>query len=366
MKFDLVIVGAGLGSRAGGDKLKFSIRGDTVLERTVSAFSRIENVEKIILVLKENDLPLGEKIKAKLNENRLILTTGGTTRAQSVRRGLSLCTSKGVLVHDGARPYVDEPLVYRVMESVEKYDSGIPSLPLADSVRQVENGQILGDFDRDKLQIVQTPQGFLLEDLLKSYENGLEFTDESLLYTSVISPAHVVEGSERNVKLTTSGDFTSLNARVGIGYDLHKLALFRKFMLGGVEIAYEYGAVAHSDGDVIIHALIDAILGAIGERDIGTLFPDDDPKYLDIDSSIMLSEVMDICKAKNFKVASANVICILEKPKIGEYIPVMRVKLARILGISMENVTISAKTNEGLGQIGAGEAVSAYATVTIV
>lgn len=365
MKFDLVIVAGGLGSRAGGDKLRFALRDTTVLERTVDAFLRVNDIEKIVIVMRESDLSFGQEIKEKLGDNRIVFALGGTTRAQSVKNGLALCNANGVLVHDGARPYVDCALIKRVMESVEKYGSGIPALPLSDSVREVENGGVVAEFNRDKLYVVQTPQGFLLDDLLKSYESGCDFTDESLLYSRCVSPAHVVEGSERNVKLTTRGDFASLNARVGMGYDLHKLALFRKFMLGGVEISYEYGAIAHSDGDVIIHAIIDAILGAIGERDIGTLFPDDDPKYLDIDSSIMLSEVMDICREKNYKVAQANVVVVLQKPKIADYIPIMRIKLARILGISIENLTISAKTNEGVGEIGEGKAVSAYATVLV-
>ena len=365
MKFDLVIVAGGSGSRAGGDKIKFSLGNTTVLERTVDAFTRISDIEKIVLVLREDDLPFWQEIKEKLGDNRIIFALGGATRASSVRNGLALCTAEGVLVHDGARPYVDCALINRVMDSVKRYGSGVPALPLPDSVREVNESEIVGEFNRDKLYIVQTPQGFLLKDLLKSYEKGLEFTDESLLYSRYVSPARIVEGSERNLKLTTRGDFASLNARVGMGYDLHKLALFRKFILGGVEISYEYGAVAHSDGDVIIHAIIDAILGAIGERDIGTLFPDDDPKYLDIDSSIMLSEVMEICKEKNFKVSQVNVVVVLQKPKIADYIPIMRLKLARLLDINVENLTISAKTNEGVGEIGEGKAVSAYATVLI-
>ena len=166
--------------------------------------------------------------------------------------------------------------------------------------------------------------------------------------------------------MTTVGDLTAINARVGIGYDLHKLGLFRKLMLGGIEIPYELGEIAHSDGDVVIHAVIDAILGAIGERDIGTLFPDTDVKYLDADSAFMLADVMNICKRKNFKVMNVNAIVVLEKPKIGDYIPLMKVKLARILEISPDNVTISAKTNEGVGDIGKGFAVSAYASVTVL
>lgn len=366
MKFDLVIVAGGTGSRAGIDKLHFSLRDTTVLERTVDAFLRFEKVEKIVLVMRKDDLSFGEEILEKIGDKRITITIGDNSRSKSVKNGLSLCSAPCVLIHDGARPFVDEALIKRVMDSTEKYGSGIPALPLSDSVREVEKEGVVGEFNRDKLYIVQTPQGFNRLELLKAYENDDDYTDESLLYSRNVRPAHIVEGSERNLKLTTKGDFISLNARVGIGYDLHKLALFKKFMLGGVEISYEMGAVAHSDGDVIIHALIDALLSAVGERDIGTLFPDDDPKYLDIDSSIMLSEVMEILRSKNYKVAEARVVVVLQKPKIADYIPVMRLKLARLLGISVENMAISAKTNEGIGDIGEGKAVSAYATVTVV
>ena len=366
MKFDLVVVGAGLSSRAGGNKLKFSLGNTSVLERSIGAFLRIENIEKIIVVLRNDDLDFGKEIKENLNDERIVFALGGKTRAESVLNGLRICSSDAVLVHDGARPFVSEDVILRVMNSVEKYGSGVPALPLADSIRRVKNESVVGEFDRSELYSVQTPQGFLLEDLLKSYENGREFTDESLLYTRFIRPAHIVEGSERNLKLTTSGDLTAINARVGIGYDLHKLGLFRKLMLGGIEIPYELGEIAHSDGDVVIHAVIDAILGAIGERDIGTLFPDTDVKYLDADSAFMLADVMNICKRKNFKVMNVNAIVVLEKPKIGDYIPLMKVKLARILEISPDNVTISAKTNEGVGDIGKGFAVSAYASVTVL
>lgn len=366
MKFDLIIVAGGTGSRSGMDKLHFTLRDTTVLERTVGAFLCFENIEKIVLVMRQDDMDFGTQIKQNLGDNRIIITYGDTTRAKSVKNGLALCTSPAVLIHDGARPYVDRDTISRVMQSVEEYGSGVPALPVADSIRRVNNNNIIDEFSRDELYSVQTPQGFMRDELIKAYETGEDYTDESLLYSRYIKPAHIVEGSERNLKLTTKGDFTSLNARVGMGYDLHKLALFRKFMLGGVEISYEMGAIAHSDGDTVIHALIDAILGAIGERDIGTLFPDDDPKYLDIDSSIMLSEVMDICRSKNYKVAQANIVIVLQKPKIGDIIPLMRVKLARLLDIPMSDVTISAKTNEGVGDIGEGKAVSAYATVIVV
>ena len=201
--------------------------------------------------------------------------------------------------------------------------------------------------------------------MLDAYKSGKDYTDESLLYATCVAPAHVVEGSERNVKLTTQGDLTSLSSRVGIGYDLHKLVPFRKLVLGGIEIAYDFGCLAHSDGDVVIHAIIDAILSAIGERDIGTLFPDDDPRYLDIDSTLLLSEVMDLCKRKNYRIKSVSAIIVLQKPRIGDYIPIMRVKLANVMGIKATDIAISAKTNEGIGDIGEGKAVAVYASVQV-
>ncbi len=366
MKFDVVIVAAGLSSRAGLDKLHFSLGGIPVLERTLGAFLRIEKVENVVLVVREIDLEFASELKENYKEKNIIAVKGGATRSQSVVNGLKACSSKGVLVHDGARPYVDDQLVERVIEGVEEYGSAVPALPLTDSVRVAKNGVIVDEADRSSLFSVQTPQGFLLEDILKAYSYGDENTDESALYLKRIAPPHLVEGSERNRKLTTKGDFDDLNVKVGIGYDLHRLVPFKKFMLGGIELEHNLGVLAHSDGDVIIHAIIDALLGAIGERDIGTLFPDNDPKYLDIDSSIMLSEVMDMLKARNYKVSSVSVVVILEKPKLKDVIPLMRIKLGRILEIDHVNVNISAKTNEGVGAIGEGLAVSAYATVTVV
>ncbi|MBR2349833.1 MAG: 2-C-methyl-D-erythritol 2,4-cyclodiphosphate synthase [Clostridia bacterium] len=366
MKFDLVIVAGGSSSRAGENKLRFNIGNQSVLERTINAFFAVENIQKIILVVREDDMDFAKEIvDGFYAPHRFEIVLGGETRSKSVYNGLLKATAEGVLIHDGARPYVDCDLIERVMLSVERYGSGIPALPLADSVRVVEDDNIVDEANRDKLYRVQTPQGFKLNELLSCYANGKEYTDESLLYSTYVAPARIVEGSERNVKLTTAGDLTSLSSRVGIGYDLHKLALFRKLVLGGIEIAYDYGCVAHSDGDVVIHALIDAILSAIGERDIGTLFPDDDPKYLDIDSTLLLTEVMELCTRKNYRIKSASVIIVLQKPRIGDYIPIMRVKLANIMGIKSADVAISAKTNEGVGDIGEGKAVAAYASVQV-
>ena len=250
MKFDVVIVAGGISSRAGENKLRFNIRGTSLLERTTSAFLCLEKVNKIILVMRQEEQDFGYQIKENLGSENIIITIGDTTRAGSVKNGLALCTEEGALIHDGARPFVDAELVERVMTSVELYGSAVPALPMNDSVREVENEGIVGEVDRSKLYRVQTPQGFIRKELLFAYSKGEEATDESLVYSRFVNSARIVEGSERNVKVTTKDDLISLFARVGMGYDLHKLALFRKFMLGGVEISYEMGAIAHSDGDV--------------------------------------------------------------------------------------------------------------------
>ncbi len=365
MKFDVVIVAGGNSTRAGLNKMHFSFGNLTALERTVEAFFNVEEIENIILVLNEKDLSFGESIKENYIEKNIITVLGGNTRSQSVLNGLKKCLSPAVLIHDGARPFIEKSLIERVTDGVERFGSAIPALPINDSVRKTDGDNIIGEINRDDLKAVQTPQGFMLKDILKAYEKGDMATDESALYAKYIAPPHVVMGSERNLKLTSPEDFTPLKMKIGLGYDLHRLVPFKKFMLGGIELEHDLGALAHSDGDVIIHAIIDALLGAIGKRDIGTLFPDNDPKYLDIDSAIMLTEVIDMLKKDNFRVKEVHVVVILEKPKLKDVIPLMRIKLARLMEIDTTAITISAKTNEGIGSIGEGLAVAAYATAVI-
>lgn len=368
MKADVIIAASGASVRAGSDKLRFDLGGIPLLARTVSAFSTVPRVENIIVVARADSEEFVSSLATYAGEKGYKTVTGAATRSESVLNGLKAASSEAVLVHDGARPYPTAALINTVIDSVERYSSGVPALPLNDSVRIAHRGALTGEFPRDSLLSVQTPQGYLREELLKAYAAtpGKEFTDESARY-AVIHPegARVVPGEERNIKVTSYGDFAALNAKIGIGYDIHRLVPFGKLMLCGVEIASETGTLAHSDGDAAIHALIDALLSAAGEADIGTWFPDTDPRYDGIDSSILLTKTMAILAAKNLRPVSVSIIIRLERPKLKEYIPVMKVKLSSILGISADNIGVSAKTGEGLDSVGKGLAVAAEAAVLI-
>ena len=369
MKFDVIICAGGESTRMGENKLKFDVGGMSVLKRSVTVFYGLEFVEKIIIVTREEEIDFVLSVISSLNKDKFKIVVGGKTRTDSVKNGLKLASAAGVLIHDAARPFVSQEIIEKVVKSVETNGSGIPALPVNDSVRLVENGKIVGGFERDNLRLVQTPQGFLTEELKGCFDKlapDESTTDESELYARFVSPVAIVDGSHDNRKLTTMGDYLGTNMRVGIGYDIHRLVPFKKLMLGGIEVEYHLGSLAHSDGDVVIHALIDALLSAAGELDIGSHFPDNAPEYLDIDSAILLSKTMEIVKKKGYVVNNASLIIIAEAPKLADYIPLMRVKLARLMGISYDNISIAAKTNEKVGEIGENIAISSYATVSLI
>lgn len=370
MSFDAVILASGNSTRAGGDKLMFALGDETVLERTASAFLECARINKVILVVRKDMVDSALAVSMSLGASRFKVVVGGNTRAESAVNGLEASDADYVLIHDGARPYVTADLINIVCEATESYGSAVPTLPLSDSLRIVENDKIIGESDRNRIHRVQTPQGYRRNEVLgylkKALAEGYVPSDESILYAKYAAVAHTVPGDEANIKITTQGDYPSLTAKVGIGMDMHRLVPYRKLMLGGIEVAHELGELAHSDGDVVIHAVIDALLSALGERDIGCRFPDNDPKYLDIDSTLMLSEVMDDCRKANKRVSYCSIVIELERPALKEYIPVMRVKLANLLGTSRLNVAISAKTAEGVGPVGEGLAVRAYASVTLI
>lgn len=366
MKFDAVIVAAGESSRAGKNKLAFRIGRETVLERAVKPFVASDKIASVTVVTPDGNPP---EFFRRQDYARINFVAGGDARWKSVLNGLKRCSSEGVLIHDGARPFLSEALLNAVIEGVEKHGSAVPALPVSDSVRLAEQDRITSAFPREKLVAVQTPQGFLRKELLAAFAATpeTEFTDESERYSAYDAQgAHIIAGDERNIKITTEGDYLALNKRIGIGYDLHRMVPFGKLMLCGVEIASDMGVSAHSDGDAAIHALIDALLSAAGERDIGYHFPDTDPAYDGIDSAILLTETVEILKRKNLRPISANIVIRLQRPKLTDYIPVMRLKIASLLGIDAEDVSVAAKTGEGLDSVGKGLAVAAEAAATVI
>lgn len=362
MLFDVVLLAAGESRRMGADKLFLPIGQDIVLSRAVSAFYNHPAVNNIVLVYREDTLDLIFSVIRALDKSRFRFVTGGAARTESVEKGLSACKAEGVLIHDAARPFLSRSLIDAVIHSVVKSGTGVPALPLSDSVRTVKNGVIDGALDRSMLYTVQTPQGFLTAKIKKAYalRDG-NYTDDSDLYSQKIGPVHIVKGDERNIKITTSGTYFGLNSNIGIGYDIHCLVPGRKLILCGIELQSDRGSLAHSDGDAGIHALIDALLSAINERDIGTMFPDTDPRYDGIDSTILLSKVMELYRAYHRGINNVSIILKLDEPKIRDDIPVMKIKLANLLGIDASCISISGKTTENTSP----DTIEAYACVIV-
>ena len=202
MRFDAVIVAAGKSERAAGNKMEFVIGNDTVLSRAAGVFYGIKEIERIVLVVRKDEIDFAQSVISEYDASRFRIVIGGESRSQSVRNGLEATVSEGVLIHDGARPFVSEKTVFAVMNAVEQYGSGVPALPVNDSVRSVKEGVVTGAISREDLYAVQTPQGFLRAELLKAFGSagGKEYADESLMYSEHIAPAHIVEGDETMVR----------------------------------------------------------------------------------------------------------------------------------------------------------------------
>lgn len=355
--FDVIIPASGLSVRTGFDKLSASLGEITVLQRTVNAFLSVPEVDKIIVVGKKVDI------------DKVIFVDGGNTRHESVRNGLKEVTAKYVLIHDAARPFVEKNLIDKVMQATIKYGGAVPAIKVPDSIRTVKNGAVSGSIDREKAVLVQTPQGFLTEDLRYAFARAEKkkkvYTDESELFSDFVSPCHIVNGDVNNKKLTYGDDFFGLNARVGTGFDVHKFCPDKPLKLCGLTIDHPYGLLAHSDGDVALHALMDALLTAVSERDIGVFFPDTDPQYKDADSADLLKTVLDVLKNHHAEIISVNLTIIAQEPKLSPHIEKMRQNLASLLNISASSISLSATTTENLGIVGEKQAIAAIASAVV-
>ncbi|HQC54457.1 MAG TPA: 2-C-methyl-D-erythritol 2,4-cyclodiphosphate synthase [Clostridia bacterium] len=370
IRFDVIITAAGKSERMGVNKMALTISRQTTLERTVEAFMGMENIENIIIAVNDENISIAKDIASRNKNENIIVTKGGKSREETVYLALKDVKSEYVLIHDGARPFVSKKLIKEVMECASIDGSAIPVLKPDDSMRRIDGDKIIKTVNRDKYCLVQTPQGFLTESIRMAFNSILsdkksfaDYTDESEIYLEYVREPSIVAGDKRNIKLTDPSDAAGLNTKIGSGYDIHALIPGRSLVICGVQVDYHLGSLAHSDGDVAVHALIDAVLSAAGELDIGSHFPDSDPKYADIDSTIMLTEALSKLNEKNLKVTHASIVVLLEKPKLADYIPIMRVRLGNVLKIPSSDITISAKTGEGLGEIGEGRAIAAYAMV---
>ena len=356
-----VIVCAGTGERAklGFNKVFYPIGNKTVMERSVDAFRN--EVDLIVVVAAADDL---ERARALLPDIEVIV--GGSTRTESVRCAIEYLADRNVryvLVHDGARPYVTPAVIRRVISETEQAGSAVPVISLTDSMCEVEGNVICTMPKREIFRLVQTPQGFAYDALLAAYRRTeRSYNDDGEVYMRAGNELYAVSGDAGNRKLTEPGDFPFATVNtVGNGFDVHPLVPGRPLILGGTPIPFEKGLSGHSDADVVVHAVMDAILSASALPDIGVLFPDTDPTYKDANSMQLLARVMELSREKDYRLISLSVVVVTQAPKLSRYLDAIGHNLADATGLPAAKVNLSATTTENLGVTADCKAIAAYA-----
>lgn len=393
MKVSCILACAGKGSRCGlgYNKLLHEVAGKPIFQYTLEKFVELSSIKEIIISASEED---SEKIRAITDEMMVNLPIkvikGGETRSLSIKNCLQVVSDKAdiVIIHDGARPYVDVSDIENVISLANDYGAAVLTHPVTDTLKTVGDDGGMYGAKRDNYFTVSTPQAFNAAEIMRAYEEvdyDSNFTDDTEVYAQYIgkdimqSPA-----SNSNKKITTLEDIREferfivgddkptvitpkpIKTVVGIGYDVHRLVENRRLVIGGLVIPYEKGLLGHSDADVLLHAIMDSMLSAVGDRDIGYHFPDDDPRYKDRASTFLLEKVLKIVKNKGFKVQNIAATILCEKPKLSSYIPQMIENISSTAKIDKESVGIMATTTEGLGVIGNGQGIACYAVCTLV
>ena len=371
-----IVLAGGSGSRMGAqrNKVLLELAGKPVIVRAVEAFTNL--LDGVILVSREEDIPDMRAAMAAANLH-VTIVAGGDSRQSSVWNGLCAlpesCTH--VLIHDGARCLVDEGTIRRCMASVENHGTGVAAIPAIDTIKQVDADEIVtATPDRSQLRAVQTPQGFTVELIRRAHMSAQQEsflgTDDASLVERLGHPVRLTEGNRRNIKLTTPEDMIMAEAflgrnfpalRVGQGYDVHRLVEGRDLILCGVNVPHTLGLLGHSDADVAVHALMDAMLGAMALGDIGKHFPDTDERYRGISSMKLLEHVVALLKERHARVTNCDVTIVAQKPKLLPHIPQMQANIASALELPLDRVNIKATTTERLAFEGREEGISAQA-----
>ena len=373
-----LIVAAGRGSRFGGASPKqyVELAGKPVLRHSLEAFARHPKVGAVRVVIHDDDRALYDAASAGLST--LAPVTGGATRQESVLRGLeSLQAMKPavVLIHDAARPLVDAALIDRMLAALAAAPGAIPALSVADTVKRAANGQVVETLDRRSLWRAQTPQAFRYRDIMAAHlaAAGRELTDDAGVAEAAGLVVALVEGAEENFKVTTETDLRraqqilapAVDVRTGSGFDVHRFGPGNQIMLCGIAVPHDHGLVGHSDADVGLHALTDAILGAIGAGDIGQHFPPTDARWRGADSAQFLAHAGALVRERGGRILSADITLICERPKVAPLRAAMVARVAAILGLDASRVSVKATTTEGLGFTGRGEGIAAQATASV-
>ncbi|WP_340151531.1 bifunctional 2-C-methyl-D-erythritol 4-phosphate cytidylyltransferase/2-C-methyl-D-erythritol 2,4-cyclodiphosphate synthase [uncultured Sneathiella sp.] len=374
-----LIVAAGKGLRTGMSfpKQYAEIAGKTILRRCIDAFLDHPSVDNICVVVSEADMELYDEATKDLD--LLPAVIGGAERQKSVRNGLESLTDLSpefVLIHDAARPFVSEALISRCIDKLQTGQAVLPALPLIDSLKTFSDGRITGSVNRDEIVAAQTPQGFAFAHILAAHRtfDGENLTDDTALAARAGIEVLMVEGEPINFKITTAEDMAAAerhilkslgDIRTGYGFDVHAFEDGKSVWLGGIEIPHQKKLKGHSDADVALHALTDALLGAIAAGDIGVHFPPSDPEWKGAASESFLSHAARLVAKKGGVVSHVDLTIICEEPKIGPHRAAMAERIADILQIQSDRVNVKGTTTEKLGFTGRGEGIAAQAVATV-
>jgi 2-C-methyl-D-erythritol 4-phosphate cytidylyltransferase/2-C-methyl-D-erythritol 2,4-cyclodiphosphate synthase len=375
-----LVVAAGRGARFGGTTPKqyLNLAGQPLLRHSLAALTGHPAVDGVRAVIDPDDRAHYDAAAAGLD--LLPPVSGGASRQDSVRLGLeSLAEMQPdqVLIHDGARPFVAPDLIDRILAALGDAPGAIAALPLTDTVKRERDGAIAGTVERDGLWRAQTPQGFSYADILAAHRaaaDATDLTDDAAVAERAGLAVRLVEGDAANLKVTTPKDLERAarwlagggeEIRTGMGFDVHRFEPGDRVRLCGVDVPHDRALAGHSDADVGLHALVDAILGALAAGDIGSHFPPSDPQWRGADSALFAAHARDLVAARGGRIVNVDVTIICESPKIGPHRQAMMARLAELLGIDAERVSVKATTTERLGFTGRGEGIAAQASATI-
>jgi 2-C-methyl-D-erythritol 4-phosphate cytidylyltransferase / 2-C-methyl-D-erythritol 2,4-cyclodiphosphate synthase len=382
-----VVVAAGRGERLGApDKVVLQLAGRPMLAWSLRALEQAKSIGPVVVVAGSHTLEaIGSLVRDEGFAKVQAIVAGGERRQDSVGAGLEALPEgiEIVVIHDGARPLAEPELFDRCAAAATERGAAIAATPVADTLKRVMEGTIRGTVDRTGLWAAQTPQAFRLESLRKAMtvSSGEIVTDEARLCEVAGLSVTVVPSSLENMKITHAEDIPMADAilrarqgslpsaalmRTGIGYDTHRFASGRRLVLGGVEIPHDRGLEGHSDADVLLHAIADAILGAAALGDIGQHFPPSEERFRDADSQLLLREAIHLAREAGWAPGNVDATVLAEAPHVAPYVLLMRERIAACLGLSLDAVSVKATTNEGMGSIGRGEGIAALATATLV
>ena len=372
---------------AGVDKLRLEIAGRPILWHSISVFDSFESVARLVIVTHATKVDQIEQSAERSGLTKPFkVVAGGARRQDSVRCGIVALVQWGdasefIAVHDAARPFVNENMIRRGMVAAKGVGAAIPVVPTKDTVKRVEHGIVVDTPDRTSIFAVQTPQIFRAVVLRAAHETiSDDVTDDASMVEVAGGLVGTFEGSEENIKITTRSDIAVANAiaakrtpraavraevRYGIGFDGHALVDGGPLRLGGVVIEFEKRLQGHSDGDVLLHTVASAILGAAGLGDLGGNFPSSDPRYRDVDSAFFVRQAMSRASESGWNIDHIDATVIAQRPRLASYVPTFRSSIARTLNTEVERVNVKVTSTDGIGAIGSGEGIAAQAIATL-